>query len=581
MTISLSRPQHTERFFPLPASLWDMHGAATDFLRLADAPMTIKQRAQGRELPLPLRLGRMLFHLRVALTEEAAGRRKAADSYWTAMSRDYAVAETVPDAWPAVGGLAGGEVAARYRDEVLVDVGCSLINGLLDAETPPVERVMEHMRRLLSWATEPTCRQRLAETGAEALVAMGDRNGCWPAVSRSLRELENMFEDSLIISNFSAKACFHDAMKALRASGTDHAAAAATLKPPIDRLSRQRDKDPTNLGLYDMLSVLHHAHAVQLASDLRLPLALAEAYRAVVLGGDDKQSRPLFSDLIDAMNDLQKRCEALRKELASTSNARLNERGEKMMAAGRVGFSVVNELIDSTEVKGLVQGRLLASRRRLWSAAGLPPRKEAFDDATAALDTLLVAVPRGGSGDDWPQRLEAAAAGQPLLAGIDWAAVARALDGDLPAKPETAAVLRLPVKAAPATGDHEPLAYAYYAPESLSVRLLSIAAAAAIFLAAGLWGWEAWSKANRDRAYVAMKAAETNDDNQAALANAAAFLRAPALAGKDRRIAEVKQVYARTIVRWFVGLPEAPDGPQREVLDTYRMLSAKYDGRED
>jgi hypothetical protein len=28
-------------------------------------------------------------------------------------------------------------------------------------------------------------------------------------------------------------------------------------------------------------------------------------------------------------------------------------------------------------------------------------------------------------------------------------------------------------------------------------------------------------------------------------------------------------------------LPEAPDGPQREVLDTYRMLSAKYDGRED
>src|SRR4051794_30796078 len=85
MTIGMVRPLQAERLFPLPADLWNTPGPAADFLRLADIPLKLRQRVSARTLSLPVRLGRMLSHLRNAMDKEANGYWQAADVYWTAL----------------------------------------------------------------------------------------------------------------------------------------------------------------------------------------------------------------------------------------------------------------------------------------------------------------------------------------------------------------------------------------------------------------------------------------------------------------------------------------------------------------
>jgi hypothetical protein len=371
------RATASARVFPLPDPQMYTKVGEGDLLWLAHA-------SDGRRRPDARgRVARLLRSHRLALTAEVAGRWRRGDFYWLefanhlrALDRDGRAWKDVASRFPNASDSSQPTDAAELRraliDEVGIDTHCALHNAYSRAvvDRPNLaERMRFHLDRLveLAEARGPMDEDARALIGPalESRMANYRAMRAWRAAledgERLVRHFPEIERYHLLLANLVVE----ETVARLKTSTTSasHGANAACLKMGISRIDGLRARYPDHIELFDILAMLHHRRAIELMSAQQLAQALVANQAAMLFHPGEEQYELMQRSLIDAMRALRSRMQELVAQLRGRRR-QLSAEGQQLQREATLGFGPLESYLSSKAAAQIPAARKTAEAHR-------------------------------------------------------------------------------------------------------------------------------------------------------------------------------------------------------------------------
>ena len=617
------RPNRSERITP-------EQRAALKLIALATRPLSRRQRLSGWRLDAEGQCARLIYLHKMALAAECAGQWRRADDFWLFARDQLEALDHTPHSWETIvqlvategaraslarsstsaeAGTDGSDAAIlnssielrrRFVQEILIDTHCAFYNSHAQGADPLTlqSRAFAHVEYILHLLKFT----KLSKSDLQTIIAPALEtwlNSCeeskqWERALQVGTYLIEYLPDVVEYQDRMAKLVLAQALtdqqpdKAPKAN-LKHA---EILQKSIDRLQRLLQQFPYNLTLYEALSHIHYQRAISLANGGQLSEAILSVQKALTYYPSYSQAKELRGALINMMSQLQARAQAIQSELARRHNARLTAEGARMINETKRGLQPVNAYIASEEAKKVSADYATAQWRHVWQAVGLEQPDDHWDEQAQALTTALSQIvneppaSQGGLPDAW----EKVAANQPELRTLDAARVcaflARRLFSDEQAVPlPNARSPQISTQEPPlisgavstAQRGHEPFSLWLFSHHDKRIKLLAVAAVLAVFVIGGLTLQEFNLRFARDAGYNQMLEAAQRQDYAGVLVGAEAYLSNAPVSGPDERDSNVRDIYRKAFVRWFVGLEGQLDPQARAHIQRYQTLMVSSD----
>jgi hypothetical protein len=620
MTQMIARPNDpTQRVFPPigpdlycptaePTDLTSDQRRARDLLRLADKDFTRWERLWGWKLDTAGKVGRLLLLHRTALAAELKGLWRRADFFWHHAHTVLRTLSREAGVWEGIVAAGAGEIdqtvmddPERLRshlvDEIFIDTHCALYNGRVRGpeKLTSDDRAFVHARYIAQIIDLSSVRgdERLSmlDGPMRMQIDLCEADKKWEQAIRVCTDMLGLFPDLWDYQSMLAGLSFSDTVSKLNKGTTSrkNLADAAVLDKGIRLLKKKREQYVYNVAFFEMLGHLYHLRAVKLANGQKLSDALVEVQKALLFNPYLEKAKETREELIEMMAKLQAHVQALESQLASRPNTTLSLEGLRLQAEARRGLGPLASYTKSTEAEQTVAAFRVAQAHSIWHEIGLARPEDRFDERALSLVDGLSQVIRepptdkSGVGTAWDK----IARQNPVLAELDAERIRgfleRRLFGGEPEQ-DTKGTYEVPAQAPLLEGaspkrwqKDEPFEYWFFSLRGMRIKIQAAAAVILLLVAGVLAVRESSHRRARTVAYQQIQAAADSKDYLGVVQGAEAFFSNPLLSGRDARETEIRELYDRAFVHWFVSQGNELDPEAAAHIGYRRTLIADTD----
>lgn len=587
-----------------PGSLTPDQQAARNLLALAKRDLTRRQRLIGWKLDFVSRLGRLLFHHRIAIEAELAGKWRRADYFWNLIQQELRILSADDQGWGALvpnlltvpGAFIMDDpllVRQRLVEEIFIDTHCAFYNGKVrrEAELTLVDRAFRHVH-LISELVElsglsPDEQFSLFYTPALAQMGLCQEAQRWEQAIQVGEEILGRFPESQGLQDKVANLVLLEGLNKLGKSTTPSESLkdAQILDRSISHLETMLEAYPYNLTIFELLGDLHHLRAIRLANGNDFPDALVSVQKALTFNPFLEKAKEDKEKLIELMNGFISQMESIEADLAKQPGRILSAEGLKMKYQASRGFGPMNEYIESEEAEETVENHHSAYARRIWNIIGLAEPDDQWDQTAKSLLHSLGEVmndppsDKSGIKKAWKE----VSAEDETLASLNSELICAFLDrrlfgGEENAEAEKTSTMLpedpqiLESAFEERRGGGEPFEYWLFSLQDMRLKIQAAAAVVLVLVGIGLATREFLHRQARDQAYEQILTASAHKDYHKVIECAEIFFRNPILSGKDGRDQQVRDLYDEGLVRWFVEKDGVLDADAQAHLERHRAL---------
>lgn len=397
---------------------------------------------------------------------------------------------------------------------------------------------------------------------------------------------------------------------------------------------------PYSLKIFELLSALYRLRAVNLAKNELLAQSLVCGEKAITYNPYFEKAVATRNELIEIMDQLQQRMNQLLAQVtnnsqsssigsvlafslfllinplgtlisASDKSSQLNEKDQKLLAEAQQGFTPINAYIDSEEAKETKNAFWIAKAVHLWYQIGLPEpsygwlesakgkREKKTTESTSnlintalqlqeAVQTLLQESPQAEEAIQlaWLKMIETA----PDLADLDSTLICNYLKNILFREEDEQTVLvttsTINMQATqiltPASTKEkfsmEPFIPWVLSSQDKRIKIQAVLASILIFTFGYILMREKTTFTVRETAFQQILTASQLQNDEAVLKASKSFFQNASVFRKDGRVAEIKEVFTESFVRWF---PQQSSGEkltrkQEEYLELHKQLQKDF-----
>ena len=574
-------------------------------------------------------IGRLLLQHRLAIEAELAAQWQRADFFWQQVLIEIKALSKRDNIWqylvsvyanePGVV-LMGEPVQIRQRlvDELLIDTHCAFYNersqqieGLTIGDRAFIH--IDYIQNLLdlSAISNDSLLSLLGKPWEKRITLCKETKKWQEAIQycqERLRYLPNRsgFQNDLAEIHWLATLEKHREAK----SPAHHRQNAKTLQAGIKALEKCGQQYPYNLNIFKFLGSLYRLQSISLVNRDQFSGALVAIQKAVTYNPYLEKAFETRTELIQTMTQLQEQMNQVQQEIAQKFNARLNKHGQKLLTEAKKGFGPMNAYMESEPAKMTARQFQVAQAIHLWEVIGLPEPPEGWQKEPLAGVMLGVngqTIPLESS-NSWrrkalqlwqeigriiqqpPARKAALAAvwqtvvaHKPDLADLDSTLICAFLERKVFGKESdrvlvtpTPEVIEEPPTLTPIAVKRlrgaEPLLPWLFSSQDKRIKIQAAIASILILVAGGLGIQDRWRISARESAYQQILAAEQNQDNLSVVQGAETFFASSPLSGKDGRNEQIRELYTKSLVRWFAQQENSPDADAQKHLERYRQV---------
>ena len=605
----IARPQQSSpRVFPaIDSSLYAQPSPSEEesqrqsvqhlLISLSHCNLTKAQLFFARNLRPKEHLARFLIQHRLAFEAELAAKWQRADFYWQQVQNQLkslvkqdslwqALAKEIKHDYPESESLKD-LVLLRQRlvEELLIDTHCGFFNGLNQADTTErgdksnvqkatfCDRSFAHISFIEALLPHSSLENEawlsLLASPWQQQINHARANKTWRDAIRVCRHRLKFFPNSVPYQTELADVQAEEVLAGLQNGilQKHYLANANHLAQGIGKFEILAKTYPHNLVIYDYLGNLHYLHAVQLGNSQQVAEGLVAVEKALVYAPYLKKALDTRNSLIQVMNQTQAQVKQMLAALRRQPNTRLNAQGQKLNAQAKKGFKLRDKYLKSKQPAIVQEAIKLAQAMQVWNKlAGLPayPTNQQALALYEGLSSILQQPPPDKSSipDEWQKVSQT----KHELAELPAEPICNFLIESLwkkqnptptitPPPLPNAPIILQPTVAKPQPSQ-EPFLPWLFSGRHLRLKAEMAVAITALLTAGGLGLYEFSVRTSRARAYERILTAEQRNQPLAIMDEAEIFLARTPLSGRDAREDQVKNLYTKTFVNWFLQQPE-------------------------
>lgn len=597
--------------------------SAQILLSLANQPFNHAERLLGWQLNPKGQIGHLLMQHDQAIAAELSGQWERADFFWHQVLLEFEALTRSTHSWQQIATEIVTPDSELMRDpqqlqqhlvdEIMIDTHCAFYNGWQQTDQASLrDRAFAHVEYIEKWlpwsSLNETARSLLKQPWKMQIQHYSETNRWREAIEVCQRRLKQFphvleFQAELAAAHYSATVTQLKPAK----SDAQHLRNAKKLQQGIKTLEKLLKVYPCNLGIFELIGDLFHLRAIALSNGGRVAEALVSVQTAIAYNPRQAAFYSTSETLIEQMQTLQARLQALYAEVSAKRNMSLNAAGLRLQAEATQGFKPMNEYCASSAAKTTAFAFSIAEAVQLWHTIGLDappngwkleivrlPEHESTNLSQCtkgwnqlalqlweAVAIVLYQPPadRTALADTW----ESIVAREPALSGLNAELIQRFLATRLwkeydrvivpPISQDNAPILK-PI--ASKRRSTEPFLPWFCSRQDQRIKLQAIAASLAVLVAGGVIVREQSVNAARDTAYQQILSAYRKQNDQQVIQQAEQFFDNAPLNGKDTRNQQVIDLYSESIVRW-TAQQEKPDQTLQQHLDRYRTITTQGD----
>ena len=630
--VLIARPQQgLSRIFPAVAAdfygqLSDLEAEATPdrqaacfLLTLAQVNLTRAQMLFSRNLSPREQLARLLTQHRLGFEAELAAQWQRADFYWRQVQNQLKISIEQDTLWREL----AADIAQNYSevevlkdpmslrqrlvDELFIDTHCGFFNGLNQLyaserfgdndshQSAGCDRSFAHitfLETLLPYSSlESDAWLTLLASPWQRQVDRYRADKDWHQAIRMCRHRLSLYPKSVPYQTELAEVQAAKILADLRQadSSEQSLANAHHLAKGIQQFERLAQTYPHNPAIYDYLGNLHHLHAIQLGNGMKVAEGLVAVEKALIYAPHLQEALNTRNHLLQSMNQIQARVTQLLAELRRRPNAYLNPQGQHLRNQAKKGLTLQQAYQRSRQATVAQNAVELAQAMQLWhNLSGLPPDPTAQQALALcqSLTQILQQPPpdKASLPDEW-QRVGQTKSElsdlplEPICAFLEqrlWKKQGSTFTPIVtPPPPPPDPPIVLPSQRQPQPS-HEPILPWIFSRQHPILKAQVALAMLALFAAGGLGLYEFSVRSMRARAYEKILAAAQQNQSIEILDGAETFLSYSPLSGKDAREDQVKDLYSKTFVAWFMQQPDSSENSTvKRYARRYQQLMAE------